>query len=244
MEVRLDHVTMRYRRGDPPAVHDVSLTVAPEEFVVIVGESGSGKTTLLRLIAGLEKPDEGDIYIGGQWSNNVPAGHRGVQIIFQGLALWPHLKVLDDRDYSNISFPLKIRQWANEEIGRRVRQVAARVRLGPQLFDRKPDELSGGERQRVALARALVTDSRVFVMDEPLTNLDPINRVKIRDEVRRLHNETHSTTIFVTHSISDAQALADRIAIMRGGRILQIGPLEVLRHRPADAYVAEFLAAS
>ena len=244
MEVRLDHVTMRYRRQDPPAVNDLSMTVASGEFLVVIGESGSGKTTLLRIIAGLEKMDEGDIYIGGVWSNDVPAGQRPVQIIFQGLALWPHMKVLDEHDYSNISFPLKVRRFTSDEISRRVRQITASVRIPENLFHRKPHELSGGEQQRVALARAMVTESRIFVMDEPLSNLDPINRVKIRAEIRRLHDEAGSTTIFVTHSVNDALILADRIAVMRDGRILQIGSPEILRSQPVDPYVTEFLHAS
>ena len=239
--VHLNRITKRFLPDQPPAIDDVTLTVQSGEFMVIVGESGAGKSTLLRLVAGLEQPDSGDIYIDGEWANDIPVGRRGVQVIFQSLALWPHLKVLDERELSNISFPLKIRRWSLEQIRQRTSEVTRRVGLQTRLFGRKPGELSGGEGQRVALARAMVTDANVYVMDEPLNNLDPINRTKMRAEVRRLHDELHATTLFVTHDIREALVLADQLAILREGRLVQVGTAEELRSNPADPYVTELL---
>jgi ABC-type sugar transport system ATPase subunit len=239
--VHLRHISLRFDKDSPPAVDDVTLDVAAGEFLVIVGESGAGKSTLLRIIAGLESPDSGDIYIGPHLVNGVPAGQRGVQMIFQTLALWPHLKVLDQRDYSNVSFPLKIRRWSPAAIAERVTRVAQRVGLRETLYNRKPRELSGGESQRVALARAMVTEATVYVMDEPLNSLDPISRTKMRSEVRRLHQEIGATTIFVTHDIREAAALADRVVVMREGRVVQTGTMRDLRASPAQHYVAELL---
>ncbi len=241
--IQLSHVTKQFLPGQPPAVNDFSLSVAEGDFTVIVGESGAGKSTVLRLVAGLESPDAGDVYVGGLWVNDVPVGRRGVQVIFQSLALWPHLKVLDEEHLSNISFPLKMRRWSIDRIRQRTRDVTERVGLQETLFGRKPGELSGGEGQRVALARAMVTDSTVYVMDEPLNSLDPINRMKMRSEVRRLHNEIGSTTLFVTHDIREALVLADQIAVMREGRLVQVGTADTLRNHPADPYVTELLNA-
>ena len=241
--IQLSHVTKQFLSDQPPAVKDFSLTVAEGEFTVLVGESGAGKSTVLRLVAGLESPDAGDIYVGGLWVNDVPVGRRGVQVIFQSLALWPHLKVLDEEHLSNISFPLKMRRWSVDRIRQRTRDVTERVGLAQTLFNRKPAELSGGEGQRVALARAMVTDSTVYVMDEPLNSLDPINRMKMRSEVRRLHDEIGSTTLFVTHDMREALVLADQIAIMRAGSLVQVGTPDTLRNYPADPYVTELLNA-
>ena len=242
--IRLVRVTMQYPESQKPAVDRIELDVAPGEFLAIMGESGAGKTTILRLIAGLERPDSGDIYIAGEWMNDVPVGRRPVQMIFQSLALWPHLKVMDDRHYSNLSFPLKIRRWSKDRIWDRVRGVTARVGLNEELFPRRPDELSGGERQRVALARAMVTDTKIFLMDEPLNSLDPISRPKMRSEIRRLHDELRATTVFVTHSLGDAMAMADRIAVMKDGQIVQVGTHEQLIETPAHPYITELLSSS
>ena len=241
--IQLLHVTKQFLPDQAPAVNDFSLSVAEGEFTVLVGESGAGKSTVLRLVAGLESPDAGDIFVGGQWVNDVPVGRRGVQVIFQSLALWPHLKVLDEEHLSNISFPLKMRRWSIDRIRERTRDVTERVGLQRALFNRKPAELSGGEGQRVALARAMVTDSTVYVMDEPLNSLDPINRMKMRSEVRRLHDELGSTTLFVTHDMREALVLADQIAVMRDGSLVQVGTADTLRNYPADPYVTELLNA-
>ena len=243
-DIRLFRLTKQFSRSDEAAVADLSLDVASGEFLVVMGESGSGKTTLLRLIAGLEDPDVGDIYIGGEWMNETGVGKRPVQMIFQSLALWPHLKVMDERNYSNLSLPLKVRRFSPSQIVERVRGVTDRVGLHQSLFGRKPDELSGGERQRVALARAMVVESKVFLMDEPLSSLDPISRPKMRTEIRRLHDELRATMVYVTHSSGDAAAMADRVAIMRAGRIVQIGTVKELRENPVESYVTELLTSS
>lgn len=242
--IRLLNVTKRFDKSDAPAVDQFSIDVAPGEFVALMGASGSGKTTLLRMIAGLEEQDSGDIYLGGKWMNDVPVGQRPVQMIFQSLALWPHLKVMDQRGYSNLSFPLKIRRWTPTEIWNRVRGVSQRVGLDEKLYDRRPDELSGGERQRVALARAMVTETKIYLMDEPLSSLDPISRPKMRKEIRRLHDEMHATTLYVTHSVGDATDMADRIGCMRDGRLLQIGTYRQLLDAPLEPYITDLLTAS
>ena len=215
--VRLLRLQFRYPETEALAVDIPDFLVQAGEFVAVMGESGAGKTTLLRLIAGLERPDRGEIYIGGASMNDVPVGRRPVQLIFQSLALWPHLRVMDERGYSNLSLPLRVRRWTAAQIAARVGSVSRRVGLKEELYSRKPDQLSGGERQRVALARAMVTEAETFLMDEPLSSLDPISRPKMRAEVRRLHDELGATTLYVTHSIADARAMADRIAVLRDG---------------------------
>ncbi|MDA1215819.1 MAG: ABC transporter ATP-binding protein [Chloroflexi bacterium] len=241
-DIGLVRVTKHF--GDVAAVDDLSLEIPSGEFLVVVGPSGCGKTTLLRLIAGLEEMDSGHIYLDGVWANETRVGKRNVQMIFQSLALWPHMKVLDPKHYSNVSLPLRVRQWTVDQINTRVKNVARRVGLGEDKFDRKPDELSGGERQRVALARAMTTAPGVFLMDEPLTSLDPPARVEMRKEILNLHKELGSTFVFVTHNMSDAFTMADRIAMMRDGRLVQVGTAEELWKNPADEFVREFLRSS
>jgi len=240
MDVRLVRVTKRF--GSVTAVDNLSLDIPSGEFLALVGASGSGKTTLLRLVAGLEYLDSGHIYLGDTWANEVPVGKRNVQLIFQNFALWPHMKVLDEGAYTNISFPLKVRKWTAENIGPWIRQVARCARLDEELFGRKPEELSSGQRQRVAIARALTTSPQVFLMDEPLANLDPPTRVRVRGELKRVHHEAGATTIFVTHTMADAFALSDRVAFMRNGRIVRLGTPQEIRDNPGDEYVADFLA--
>ncbi len=242
--VRVLRLRFQYPKTESPAVDIADFAVEAGEFVAIMGESGSGKTTLLRLIAGLEQQDQGDIYISGEYMNDVPVGRRPVQLIFQSLALWPHLRVVEERGYSNLTLPLKVRRWTDDQIRARVGDVSRRVGLREYLFPRKPDELSGGERQRVALARAMVTDAKTFLMDEPLSSLDPISRPKMRTEIRRLHDETGSTTLYVTHNVSDARAMADRIAVIRDGRILRIGTYQELIQSASDEYVRLLLSSS
>ncbi len=234
--IRVLRLKFQYPNSEIPAVDIADFEVGDGEFVAVMGESGSGKTTLLRLIAGLEKPEQGDIYINGELMNDVPVGRRPVQLIFQSLALWPHLRVMDERGYSNLSLPLKVRRWTDDQIRTHVGNVTRRVGLREYLFPRKPDELSGGERQRVALARAMVTEDKTFLMDEPLSSLDPISRPKMRSEVRRLHDELGASTVYVTHSIADARVMADRIAVIRDGRLLRIGTYDELIEAPGDEY--------
>lgn len=242
--IRVRRLKFQYPKTEAPAVDIADLEIGAGEFVAIMGESGSGKTTLLRLIAGLERPEQGDIYIGGEYMNDVPVGRRPVQLIFQSLALWPHLRVMEERGYSNLSLPLKARRWGDEQIRSRVNNVARRVGLREYLFPRKPDELSGGERQRVALARAMVTEATSFLMDEPLSNLDPISRPKMRTEIRRVHDESNATTLYVTHNVTDARVMADRIAIIRDGRLLRTGTYVELSESPGDEYTRLLLSSS
>jgi len=236
--VSLRQLTKRF--GAVLAVNQANLDVNEGEFLVIVGESGCGKTTTLRLIAGLELPDEGTIFIGGVPVNDVPVGKRNVQMIFQNYALWPHMKIFDERGYTNLTLPLKIRKWSNERIGEFLRPLAQRVGIEESFFRRKPTELSGGQQQRVALGRAMTTSPRVLLMDEPLSNIDPPNRLKMRGEIMKFHREHRLTTIYVTHNLADGVALADRIAVMRDGRFEQVETPENLMRQPANAYVADF----
>jgi multiple sugar transport system ATP-binding protein len=231
------------RFGSVLAVNAANLDVNNREFLVIVGESGCGKTTTLRLIAGLETPDGGTVFIGGVPVNDVPVGRRAVQMIFQNYALWPHMKVFDERSYTNLTLPLKVRRWSNEKIGEFVRPLARRVGIDDRFFQRKPAELSGGEQQRVALGRALATSPRILLMDEPLSNIDPPNRLRMRGEIMKFHKEHGLTTIYVTHNLADGVALADRIAVMKDGRFEQVDTAENLARYPATAYIADFFKA-
>ena len=239
VDVRLANVTKRY--DGVSALDDFSLSVASGEFMVVVGPSGSGKTTMLRCIAGLDEPDSGDIFIGGRWANDIPIGKRDVQMIFQTLALWPHMRVLNEQKWSNVSFPLRVRGWAVEQVRERVGSVARRVGLNRWMYDRRPDELSGGERQRVALARALTAMPSVYLMDEPMSNMDPIARVRMREEIKTIHRDIGATTLYVTHNMADARAMADRVAMMDEGRIVQVGTIDELEHQPLSPWVTAFL---
>jgi ABC-type sugar transport system ATPase subunit len=225
------------------AVDQASLDVEAGEFLVIVGESGCGKTTTLRLIAGLEQPDSGTIFIGGAPVNDVPVGRRGVQMIFQNYALWPHMRVFDEQRYSNLSLPLKVRKWSSDKIAEFLRPLAWKIGIEESFFKRKPSELSGGQQQRVALGRAMVTSPNIMLMDEPLSNIDPPNRLKMRQEILAFHKEHKLTTLYVTHNLADGIALADRIAVMHEGRFEQADTSENLMRHPATEYIADFFKA-
>jgi len=229
--------------GTVTAVDQANLDVNAGEFLVIVGESGCGKTTTLRLITGLETPDSGTIFIGGVPVNDVPVGRRGVQMIFQNFALWPHMKVFDENRYSNLSLPLKVRKWSSDRIAEYLRPLAWKVGIEESFFKRKPTELSGGQQQRVALGRAMVTSPKIMLMDEPLSNIDPPNRLKMRQEILAFHRENRLTTLYVTHNLADGMALADRIAVMHEGRFEQADTPEYLLRHPATQYVADFFKA-
>ena len=241
VSLSLRKLTKRF--GSVIAVDQASLDVEAGEFLVIVGESGCGKTTTLRLIAGLEQPDSGTIFISGVPVNDVPVGRRSVQMIFQNYALWPHMRVFDDQRYSNLSLPLKVRKWSSDKIAEFLRPLAWKIGIEESFFKRKPSELSGGQQQRVALGRAMVTSPNIMLMDEPLSNIDPPNRLKMRQEILAFHKENKLTTLYVTHNLADGIALADRIAVMHKGRFEQADTAENLMRSPSTEYVADFFKA-
>jgi multiple sugar transport system ATP-binding protein len=221
--------------GDNPIVRGVDLAIESGEFMVLVGPSGCGKTTLLRLIAGLESPDQGDIDIDGKRVNDAAPRDRNVGMVFQSYALYPHMTVGE-----NLAFGLTLRKTPPDEIKKLVAEAAALLELGP-LLDRKPKALSGGQRQRVAIGRCIVRRPKVFLFDEPLSNLDAALRVQMRGELARLHQRLQSTMIYVTHDQVEAMTLATRLAVFNKGHLQQVGaPLE-LYQRPANRFVAGFL---
>ena len=217
------------------AVDGISFDVKDGEFIVLLGPSGCGKTTTLRCIAGLETPDEGEIYIDDKLVNDLPPKDRDVAMVFQSYALYPHMTV-----YGNLAFPLKMRKLPKDEIDKKVKEVAKLLNID-HLLDRKPRQLSGGEMQRVALGRALVRTPRVFLMDEPLSNLDAKLRVYMRAELKKLQRDLKITTIYVTHDQAEAMAMADRIAVMNKGKILQYSEPHDVYEKPANIFVAGFI---
>jgi multiple sugar transport system ATP-binding protein len=233
--VTLRRLCKRYPGSDALAVDSVDLDVAHGEFMVLLGPSGCGKSTTLRMIAGLESISAGDLSIDARRINDVPARDRDIAMVFQSYALYPHMSVAD-----NLAFGLRRRRIARGEIDKRVRDVAATLGLS-DFLRRKPHALSGGQRQRVALGRAIVRDPKVFLFDEPLSNLDAALRVGMRGELIKLHHRLGATMIYVTHDQVEAMTMGDRICIMNGGRVVQIGaPLDVYRE-PVDTFVAAFL---
>jgi multiple sugar transport system ATP-binding protein len=233
--VTLEHLSKRYERDGALAVDDVSLTIADGEFMVLLGPSGCGKSTTLRMIAGLESITAGELFIDDQPMSRVLAKDRDIAMVFQSYALYPHMTVA-----ANLAFGLRRRSVAKAEIERRVATTAEMLGLTP-LLQRKPHALSGGQRQRVALGRAIVRDPKVFLLDEPLSNLDAALRVSTRGELIKQHRRLATTMIYVTHDQVEAMTMGSRICIMNQGRVVQVGPpLEVYR-RPADTFVARFL---
>ncbi|MEO1090207.1 MAG: sn-glycerol-3-phosphate ABC transporter ATP-binding protein UgpC [Pseudomonadota bacterium] len=218
-----------------PVIHGVDIDVADEEFVVLVGPSGCGKSTLLRMVAGLEAITGGEIQIGGNRVNDMPPKDRDVAMVFQNYALYPHKTVRQ-----NMAFSLKLRRTPKAEIGTRV-EKAARILGLLDYLDRYPKQLSGGQRQRVAMGRAIVRDPQLFLFDEPLSNLDAQLRVQMRTEIKELHEELRTTSIYVTHDQDEALTMADRIVVLRDGRVEQIGPPLELYDRPANKFVAGFI---
>ena len=221
--------------GDLQVMHGINLDVNEGEFVVFVGPSGCGKSTLLRMIAGLEEVTSGEISIGNKVVNEVAPSKRGVAMVFQSYALYPHMTV-----FNNMAFGLKQAKTAPDEIDRRVREAAEVLQITDYL-DRSPRNLSGGQRQRVAIGRAIVRDPEVFLFDEPLSNLDAALRVQTRLEIARLHERLNSTMIYVTHDQVEAMTLADKIVVLRDGRVEQVGSPIDLYQRPANAFVAQFI---
>ncbi|WP_047154929.1 ABC transporter ATP-binding protein [Aneurinibacillus tyrosinisolvens] len=231
--VSLQHIYKKY--GDVAAVDDVNLEIKDKEFLVLVGPSGCGKSTTLRMIAGLEEISEGDLYIGDHRVNDVAPKDRDIAMVFQSYALYPHMNV-----YDNMAFGLKLRKFSKSEIDKRVREVARILDLEP-LLTRKPKALSGGQRQRVALGRAIVREPQVFLMDEPLSNLDAKLRVQMRTEISKLQKRLETTTIYVTHDQTEAMTMGDRIVVMKGGLIQQVAtPSEIYDH-PKNMFVAGFI---
>jgi multiple sugar transport system ATP-binding protein len=223
------------RFGAAQVIHGVDLEVRDGEFVVFVGPSGCGKSTLLRMIAGLEEVSEGDVHIDGERVNEIPAAKRGLAMVFQSYALYPHMTVR-----KNLSFGLETMGTPRAETKRRVADAAEILQIDA-LLDRRPGQLSGGQRQRVAIGRAIVREPRIFLFDEPLSNLDAELRVQMRVEINKLHRKLGATMIFVTHDQVEAMTLADRIVVLRAGRIEQVGtPLELYNH-PANLFVAGFI---
>ena len=231
--VTLENITKTF--GDTLAVDDVSLFIEDGEFVVLLGPSGCGKTTTLNMIAGLEKPTSGGISISGARVEHVPPDKRDIAMVFQSIALYPHMSV-----YQNIAFPLRMARVPKAETDRRVRDVADLLRIG-ELLDRKPHQLSGGQRQRVALGRSVVRDPAVFLFDEPLSSLDAKLRVDMRVEVKKLHERLGATFVYVTHDQVEAMTMADRVAVMDLGNLLQIGAPDDIYRRPTNLMVAGFL---
>ena len=217
------------------AVHDFNLEIADKEFIVLVGPSGCGKSTTLRMVAGLEDISEGDLIIGGKRVNDVEPKDRDIAMVFQSYALYPHMTV-----YENMAFALKLRKVPKDEIDKKVREAAAILDI-TQYLDRKPKALSGGQRQRVAIGRAIVRDPQVFLMDEPLSNLDAKLRNQMRAEIIKLRQRINTTFIYVTHDQTEAMTLGDRIVIMKDGFIQQIGTPQEVFDRPANLFVAGFI---
>lgn len=221
--------------GEVYAVRDFSLDIQDREFVVFVGPSGCGKSTTLRMVAGLEEVTAGEVYIGDRLVNDVAPKDRDIAMVFQNYALYPHMNV-----YENMAFGLKLRKFPKAEIDQRVKGAADILGL-KDLLGRKPKELSGGQRQRVALGRAIVRDPKVFLMDEPLSNLDAKLRVQMRTELAKLHQRLQTTTIYVTHDQVEAMTMGDRIVVMKDGLVLQVASPQELYDRPANVFVAGFI---
>jgi sn-glycerol 3-phosphate transport system ATP-binding protein len=233
-EVALHEVTKVFPNGTT-AVDALTCTIADGEFMVLVGPSGCGKSTALRMVAGLEEPTSGAVAIGGSVVNGVSPRDRDIAMVFQNYALYPHKTVLQ-----NLAFGLRQRKMPTAEIAERVREVSSLLTLN-ELLDRKPAQLSGGQRQRVAMGRALARRPRVYLLDEPLSNLDAQLRTQLRADLKQLHQRFSTTTIYVTHDQVEAMTLGERIGVMSGGKLLQLGPPQEIYRRPANVFVAGFI---
>ena len=233
--IKIDHLYKRYSPDSPLAVNDVNLDIADGEFLVLLGPSGCGKTTTLRCVAGLEEQTDGKIFIGKRLVNGLPAGERDIAFVFQFYALYPHMNAFD-----NISFPLRAQKIGKEEVKQRVEQVAKLLRI-EHLLKRKPSGLPSGEQQRIALGRAIIRRPHVFLMDEPLTNLDATLRIDMRAELKHLQADLKTTMIYVTHDQTEAMSMAHRIAIMNSGVLQQVDDPLTVYNQPATLFVAGFI---
>jgi multiple sugar transport system ATP-binding protein len=231
--LKINNLTRKY--GNVNALDNFSLEVNSGEFMVLLGPSGCGKTTVVRCIAGLAKPNTGQIYIGDQLVNQLAPKDRDVAMVFQNYALYPHMNV-----YENIAFPLKMRKVSKQEIKDKVRNIAQLLGI-ENFLNRKPKELSGGQMQRVALGRALVREPKIFLMDEPLSNLDAKLRTYMRTEIKKLQRKIGITTLYITHDQIEAMSMADKIAVMNSGLVQQIGTAEQIYNKPANTFVADFV---
>ncbi|HEV7662929.1 MAG TPA: ABC transporter ATP-binding protein [Chloroflexota bacterium] len=234
-EIRIERISKTYPGGKAPAVRDISLTVQDSEFMVLLGPSGCGKTTLLRMLAGLEYPDAGRIVIGDRDVTDLPPRKRGIAMVFQSYAVFPHLTV-----FENIAFGLRMQKRPDAEVRRRVSHASGLLQLDPYV-ERYPAQLSGGQRQRVAVARAIIMEPAVLLMDEPLSNLDALLRLQFRAELKKLVSEVKTTTVYVTHDQLEALSLGDRIAVMRDGQIIQVAEPMTVYDRPATEFVGSFI---
>jgi multiple sugar transport system ATP-binding protein len=232
-QVTLRKLVKRFDRTE--AVRGINLDIADTEFVVLVGPSGCGKSTTLRMIAGLEDASDGEILIGGDTVNDLPPKDRDIAMVFQNYALYPHMTV-----FENMSFGLRLKKFPKSEIKARVEEAAGILDI-TELLERKPRQLSGGQRQRVAMGRAIVRHPKVFLFDEPLSNLDAKLRVQMRTEIKKVHQKVKTTTVYVTHDQVEAMTLADRVVVMNAGRIEQVGPPHELYHHPKTKFVAGFI---
>lgn len=246
VELNLNHIYKKYPNSSHYSVEDFDLDIKNKEFIVFVGPSGCGKSTTLRMVAGLEDITKGELKIDGEVVNDKAPKDRDIAMVFQNYALYPHMSV-----YDNMAFGLKLRHYSKEAIDKRVKEAAQILGL-TEFLERKPADLSGGQRQRVAMGRAIVRDAKVFLMDEPLSNLDAKLRVSMRAEIAKIHRRIGATTIYVTHDQTEAMTLADRIVIMSStknedgsgtiGRVEQVGTPQELYNRPANKFVAGFIA--
>ncbi|HOK78989.1 MAG TPA: ABC transporter ATP-binding protein, partial [Verrucomicrobiota bacterium] len=233
MRISLRGISKRF--GNLKALECVSLDVADRELFFLLGPSGCGKTTLLRIVAGFTQPDAGEVWFGDRCLNGVPPHKRNTGMVFQNYALWPHMTVAE-----NVAYGLEVRGFKRDERDRLVNEALQTVRL-ESVADRRPSELSGGQQQRVALARALVIRPDVLLLDEPLSNLDARLRLELREEIRRIHDQTHITTLYVTHDQKESLSMADRIAVMRSGMVEQVGAPRAVYSKPATRFVADFI---
>jgi multiple sugar transport system ATP-binding protein len=235
----LDRVTKRFE--PVVAVDHISLMVDNREFLALVGPTGCGKTTLLRLIAGVEKLDSGHIYIHGQCKDDAKPAERGVRMVFQEHALWPHMRVFNKDMSSNLSFGMKLRKQLPQSIEEAVTIITKRLGIAKTLFPRKPDQLSAGQKQVVGIGRAMTIIPKILLLDEPLAHVDPQHRLTLRRELKDYHEKMGTITLYVTHNLPEAFSLADRIAIMQGGKIIQVDSPSNIHSHPVNEFVKDFI---